>query len=112
LPPHPVLLGGLIGGILYSRFSTLPTFSPSPKAAKEIERPTIDQTFNIDPTRALAIYEALRLGIVAAVGFLAPKRDVLIPGVVGGLLIGGSQFTSLWLTLGVSTANEQLGDLF
>lgn len=52
------------------------------------------------------------MGIVAAVGFLAPKRDVLIPGVVGGLLIGGSQFTSLWLTLGVSTANEQLGDLF
>jgi uncharacterized membrane protein YedE/YeeE len=114
-----VLLGGLTGGILYSRYGKSLILPPKPNhtpEAKEIERPTIDQTFGIDSRRALALYEALCLGIVAAVGFLAPDtKDVLVPGAVGGILIGISQWTSLWLTgntLGVSTAYEQLGDLF
>jgi uncharacterized membrane protein YedE/YeeE len=115
-----VLLGGLVGGILYSRYGKsliLPPKSTVIVEAKQIEeRPTIDQTFGIDSGRALALYEALCLGIVATVGFLAPDtKDVLVPGAVGGLLIGISQWTSLWLTgnaLGVSTAYEQLGDLF
>jgi uncharacterized membrane protein YedE/YeeE len=115
-----VLLGGLIGGIIYSKYGkqlTRPTRSPVKVGTEQIEkRPTIDLALSIDPIRALAIYEALCLGIVASVSFLAPdNKEILIPGAVGGLLIGGSQFTSLWLTgntLGVSTAYEQLGDLF
>jgi uncharacterized membrane protein YedE/YeeE len=115
-----VLLGGLIGGIIYSRYGkqlTRPTPPPAKVETKQIEeRPTIDQTLSIDPLLAVAIYEALCLGIVASVSFLAPDtKEILVPGAMGGLLIGGSQFTSLWLTrntLGVSTAYEQLGDLF
>ena len=115
-----VLLGGLIGGIIYSRYGkqlSTPTSPPVKVQTKQTEeRLTIDQTLSIDPIRALALYEALCLGIVASVSFLEPDtKEVLIPGAVGGLLIGGSQFISLWLTrnaLGVSTAYEQLGDLF
>lgn len=43
------------------------------------------------------------------------KPNVLLPAVIGGLFIGLSQFTSLYLTgstLGVSNAYEQIGDLF
>lgn len=121
IPSAPlVLLGGILGGIIYSKYGkqlTRPTPFPVKGETKQSEeRPTIDQTLSIDPIRALAIYEALCLGIVASVSFLAPDtKEILVPGAVGGLFVGGSQFTSLWLTgntLGVSTAYEQLGDLF
>lgn len=115
-----VLLGGLLGGILYSRYgkSLIRPAQAKVKAdSKQIEeRLTIDQVLKIDSTRALAIYETLCLSIVASVSYLAPdKPDVLLPGAVGGLLIGLSQFASLFLTsstLGVSTAYEQLGNVF
>jgi uncharacterized membrane protein YedE/YeeE len=115
-----VLLGGLLGGILYSRFgkSLIRPVQAKVKAdSKQTEeRPTIDQVLKIGSTRTLAIYETLCLSIVASASYLAPdKPDVLLPSAVGGLLIGLSQFASLFLTsstLGVSTAYEQLGDVF
>ncbi|KAE9380889.1 hypothetical protein N431DRAFT_292609, partial [Stipitochalara longipes BDJ] len=113
-----VLIGGLLGGILYSRYgkSLALEIKPDPKfEVKQVDRPTIDQVLRINGDRAFVIYETLCLSIVAAVSYLAPNEGVLIPGAVGGLLIGTSQFTSLLLTgntLGVSTAYEQLGDLF
>jgi uncharacterized membrane protein YedE/YeeE len=115
-----VLLGGLLGGILYSRYGKSLIRPAQPKVqidSKHMEeRPTMDQVLKIDSTRALALYEALCLSIVASVSYLAPdKPDVFLPGAVGGFLIGLSQFASLLLTsstLGVSTAYEQLGDIF
>lgn len=115
-----VLLGGLLGGILYSKYGKQLIRAPKAKAAAEEkmggERPTIDQVLGIEPGRAMAIYETLCIGIVTAASYLAPdKEGVVVSGAVGGLLIGLSQFASLFLTsstLGVSTAYEQLGDLF
>ena len=113
-----VLLGSLLGGILYSRYGKSLIFPPNPNSnpqVKNVERPTIDQVLGIGSDNALVAYEILCLSIVASVSYLAPNHGVLIPGAVGGLLIGASQFTSLWLTqntLGVSIAYEQLGDLF
>jgi len=113
-----VLLGGLLGGILYSRYGKLLILIPDPNEkseVKQLERPTMDQVFKIDFDTAFVLYETLCLGIVAVASYLAPNEGVLIPGAVGGLLIGASQYTSLLLTentLGVSTAYEQLGDLF
>jgi uncharacterized membrane protein YedE/YeeE len=119
-----VLLGAVSGGILYSKFgrslilppSTLNSTTNSTTSPLEKDPKTLDQLLQIDPLRALAIYESILLGIVAVVGYLKPDdKDVLLPGAVGGLLIGGSQFASLALTrntLGVSGAYEQAGDLF
>ncbi|PMD31036.1 hypothetical protein L207DRAFT_387429, partial [Hyaloscypha variabilis F] len=116
-----VLLGGILGGILYSRYGKAliaPAAAPKNKVdvdVKEEERPTIDQVLHISPDAAFVLYETVCLGIVAVVSYLSPNENVLIPGAVGGLLIGASQYTSLLLTentLGVSTAYEQLGDLF
>jgi uncharacterized membrane protein YedE/YeeE len=111
-----VLLGGILGGVLFSKFGKPLISKVNAKDQELLEKPTIHQALGVDPGRALALYEALCLSIVAAVGYWAPEtHEVLVPSVVGGLLIGGSQVASLFLTgntLGVSTAYEQIGDLF
>jgi len=114
IPSGPlVLLGGLLGGILFSRFGK-PLLVKEEGEGKGKE--TVDQALGVNTVRALAVYEALCLSVVAAAGYWAPEgRAVLLPGAVGGLLIGGSQLAGLALTgntLGVSGAYEQIGDLF
>jgi len=111
-----VLLGGLLGGILFSKFGKPLIAKVNVKDKAVLEKPTVHQALGVNAGRALAVYEALCLSVVAAVGYWAPEtHEVLIPGAVGGLLIGGSQLASLFLTgdtLGVSSAYEQIGDLF
>ncbi len=81
-----------------------------------LDKPTVYQALGIPAARAVAVFEALCLSVVAGIGYLAPEtQKVLIPGAVGGALIGGVQLAGLVLTgraLGFSTAFEQLGDLF
>jgi len=117
IPSGPlVLLGGLLGGILFSKFGK-PLIAEVKAEDKEVlSKPTVYQALGVKESRAIAVYEAFCLGIVAAAGWFAPEKgEVLIPGAVGGLLIGISQAAGLVLTgstLGVSTAYEQIGNLF
>jgi uncharacterized membrane protein YedE/YeeE len=110
------MLGGLIGGILYSKLGRPLIAHVKTTDKQALEKPTVYQALDIPPGRVVAVFEALCLSVVAGLGLLAPeKQNVLLPGAVGGILIGGAQFLTLFLTrraLGFSTAFEQLGDLF
>lgn len=110
----PVLLGGLLGGILYSRFGQ--RLLGNVRNARAMAQPTVFQRLDVTQGRAMAVYETLCLGAIAAFSrFFPDQRGLLVPSVVGGVLIGASQVTSLLLTggtLGISSAYEQLGHLF
>jgi uncharacterized membrane protein YedE/YeeE len=128
IPSAPlVLLGSMIGGVVYSKFGkglqvsvTVDqklTEKENDEKQKEEEKRTIYEKFNWSKLNTVLGYEALCLSMVAGASYFFPGRkgERLVPAVLGGVLIGGTQFTSLFLTgntLGVSTAYEQVGDLF
>jgi hypothetical protein len=109
-----VLLGGLLGGVLYSKFGKRLQAEVRDKTV--VEAPTVYQTYGIGEKEAVLAFEAFCAAILATVMYFAPgDGKVLVPGVVGGVLIGSSQAASLLLTgntLGTSSAYEQVGDLF
>ncbi|PVH74126.1 hypothetical protein DL98DRAFT_605698 [Cadophora sp. DSE1049] len=114
VPSGPqVLFGGLMGGILYSRFGKPLIGQVQNKAL--MEKPTVFQNLEVKQGNATAVYEAMCLAMIGSLMHYFPdKADLLAPSVVGGLLIGFSQVASLFLTggtLGISSAYEQLGDL-
>ena len=115
VPSGPlVLLGGLLGGILYSRFGK-PLIGRVQNETL-IRKPTVFQSLEVEQGNAIAVYEAMCFAVIGSLTHFVPdKIDLLAPSVVGGLLIGFSQVFSLVLTggaLGNSSAYEQLGDLF
>lgn len=106
-----VLAGGLLGGIVYSRFGKKlqqKVINPPPVTAYE--------GLGLSRTTGIIAYEALLIAAVVLFNKLSPdSRTLLLPSFLGGTLIGVSQFTSLYLTgntLGISGAFEQLGDVF
>ncbi len=109
-----VLFGGLLGGVLYSRYGKLLLGRVQNKTL--IEKPTVFQSLGINQGNATAVYEAICLGMIGVLAHYFPdRRGVLVPSVIGGLCIGLSQVASLVLTggsLGISAAYEQAGDLF
>lgn len=109
-----VLLGGVLGGVLYSGFGRRLQATVRDKSA--LEKLTVHQTYGLGENAAILMYEALCAAILGAVVYFAPGEGrALVPGVVGGVLIGASQAASLLLTgntLGISGAYEQIGDLF
>ncbi|OBT90345.1 hypothetical protein VE02_03328 [Pseudogymnoascus sp. 03VT05] len=65
-------------------------------------------------TQAVVIYELICLSIIISASYLAPEihGSPRLNPVIGGLLIGGAQAASLFLTkspVGVSTAYERMG---
>jgi len=115
IPSAPnVLLGALIGGILFSRFGK--PLLGKVENKKAIEQPTIYEQLGTSRIVGLVGFEVICLSIIGAVSLLGEEKHVLlVPATIGGVLIGGSQLTSLLLTgntLGISTAYEQVGDLF
>tara|TARA_R110002060_G_scaffold18281_3_gene25215 strand:+ start:1225 stop:2055 length:831 start_codon:yes stop_codon:yes gene_type:complete len=109
-----VLLGGLLGGILYSRFGK--PLLGQVQNRNLMEKPTVFKSLNVKQEHATVVYEVICLAMLGSLTHYFPdKIDLLAPSIVGGLLIGFSQVASLVLTsgaLGISSAYEQLGDLF
>lgn len=117
-----VLAGGILGGILYSKFGKLIRRNSS-EAEKErlknssaITEPTLYQRAGADEGTGLLAYEAALLLTIGLVAHFFPEKEVVfLPAAIGGLYIGLSQALSLMITtftLGVSTAYEQIGDVF
>lgn len=109
-----VLLGHLLGGAIYSKLGR--PLVKKHLSKEEMEKPTIYEKLGTGKGSGLLGFEALCWGFIAAASYFSssPKASLVNP-IVGGLLIGGSQLTSLALTgntLGISTAYEQVGDLF
>jgi uncharacterized membrane protein YedE/YeeE len=124
VPSAPlVLLGSMIGGVVYSKFgkglhvTVTVKEKEEDEKQKDQEKRTIYEKFKWSKLNTVLGYEALCLSMVAGASYFFPGRkgEGLVPAALGGILIGGTQFTSLFLTgntLGVSTAYEQVGDLF
>jgi len=115
IPSAPnVILGTFVGGILYSKFGK--PLQQRVKSVQAIQKPTVYEQLSISRLTGLVGYEAICLAIICVVSFLGEEKPgILVPATVGGLLIGLSQLASLLLTgntLGISTAYEQVGDLF
>ena len=113
-----VLLGGLLGGIIFTRLSPS-LHRPPPKAQprKPTAPPalTLSAKLHTDPTLTLLAYNAFCVACVALVQLCAPSTTHPLGPVPSGLLIGAAQLASAALTrlpLGVSSAYEEAGRWF
>jgi len=115
-----VLLGGVLGGILWSGFGKRLLVQKKEidpfRDSKKPTQATVYQNLGISEGSSLVAYEIMCLGMLSGATLWAPGGGrTLVPPIVGGLFVGLSQFASLFLTtntLGVSTTYEQIGDLF
>lgn len=110
-----VMLGGVLGGILYARIS--PHLRRDlPSGGVTSNNLTVHSKFNLRPDHVILAYEATCLAIITLATSLGPKGTyVPLHPILGGLLIGGAQAASLMMTgapLGVSTAYEEVGQNF
>jgi uncharacterized membrane protein YedE/YeeE len=107
-----VLAGGLLGGIIYSKFGK----QLQQKFSRTSSPNTAYEKLGLSRAVGIAAYEAALIGAIVVFNKINPdSHHLLVPSAAGGMLIGLSQFASLYLTgntLGNSGAFEQLGDVF
>ncbi|MCJ1432824.1 hypothetical protein MMC27_002181 [Xylographa pallens] len=112
------LAGAVLGGILWTGYGSRLKRQPSsaPARAASSGPPTIQSQLEISTTQALVAYEGSCLVIILLIAMLAPQTSLppRVP-IVGGLLIGATQASSLLLTnnpLGTSSSFEEIGHWF
>jgi uncharacterized membrane protein YedE/YeeE len=111
-----VAAGCILGGIAFVKVGQRlrrnnATTEPSKLPAKH----TVQDSLGISTTSTVLIYELLCLLMITAATYLAPTRDHWLNPIVGGILIGVAQATSVLFTrktLGVSSAYEDVGKYF
>ncbi|KAH8684362.1 hypothetical protein BGZ60DRAFT_523586 [Tricladium varicosporioides] len=110
----PTMGGAILGGILFSFLKPHITGKVTDQSA--INKPTLYEKLGTSEKVGISTFELLCSVGLFATSMLYPKNSIsLVNPIVGGLLIGGTQFASLYLlgcTLGISNAFEQIGDLF
>lgn len=119
VPSAPlVLLGGVIGGTIWSGCgkSLLVKRELKENVEKQITTPatTVSQILGINERVGLVVYELICISIFSAATIYAPAQKSFLPPILGGLLIGTSQFASLILTantLSISGAYEEIGNV-
>jgi uncharacterized membrane protein YedE/YeeE len=110
-----VLVGGILGGIIYTGVSKY-LKTKDAQEAKVDPNLTISEKTSLDANLVLLGFEGICASVVAASTTFGPKghSNILNP-VLGGLLMGGSQLTSVLLTkstLGISGSYEEAGRWF
>ncbi len=109
-----VIVGGVLGGISYVKFSNYFRCS-TPSSSVNEDNHTIYEKLNVNRNLAVLAYEFVCLVVIATALILNPHRPTLLHSTLGGVLIGGAQTASLLLTgnpVGVSTAYEDIGNAF
>lgn len=115
-PGRYSFIGGLGGGILYVALRRLlrrSTTLAAPKASM-----TLYEQYNINPDAAILGYVVLCATVVTGLIRFIPETDApsaFLSPVLGGLIIGAAQLTSVVLRrapVGISTAYEELGTQF
>ncbi|TVY44429.1 hypothetical protein LOCC1_G003264 [Lachnellula occidentalis] len=105
------MVGGLLGGAIYAQLAPYSSIPMVPKEERK-QSLTVFQHFNIKESQALLVYEGLCAGMVLLAAFSTVNAaNILVNPIVGGVLIGCGQATSLALTgnaVGVSTAYGQV----
>lgn len=113
-----VLLGGLLGGmgfvVLSPRIRRVSTVQSGTGDAGGVKEHTVMQRLKVRDATAVLGYEAMLVGMITVVdrlGLASDARSFWVGPVVGGLMIGVAQASSVLLskkTLGVSSAYSDL----
>ncbi|KAG9185066.1 hypothetical protein G6011_03013 [Alternaria panax] len=109
-----IMAGGILGGILYTRFSGyLCLRQASISSDADL---TVYGMYGVKGYHAVLVYELLCLVVISFVTVFGPKgTTVPLHPLLGGVLIGAAQAASLVLTgnpVGVSTGYEVVGSYF
>ncbi|KAG4439758.1 hypothetical protein IFR05_004780 [Cadophora sp. M221] len=105
-------VGGILGGTLYAVAG--PTVRRGAVRKQEQEPKTVHLWFGLGEEKLVLAYEVFLVLVLALASLTQRAQHVLFPPIVGGLLIGVGQVSSLVLTgntVGVSTGYEQVGDI-
>ena len=109
-----ILAGGVLGGILYSKFHpNVRLIRPGNSSGGRL---TFHDKLGISSNQGVLVFGTICLAILALATFLGPKAGrISLRSISGGLLIGASQGVSLLLTgkaIGVSVVYEEAGQYF
>lgn len=121
-----VAAGGLLAGIVFARVGERLRRSQSPASTSEktaspsspastSSKHTLQEQTGLSTASIVATYELLCLVMITAATYLTPADKHWLNPIVGGLLIGLAQASSVLLTrktLGVSTVYEDIGTFF
>ncbi|KIY03399.1 uncharacterized protein Z520_00090 [Fonsecaea multimorphosa CBS 102226] len=109
-----VAAGCLLGAITFVKSAERLKRTPPAKTSTG-QTQTVQEKLGLSTNSMILLYEILCLGMILAATYLAPTRDHWLNPIVGGLLIGVAQATSVLFTrktLGVSSAYEDIGKHF
>lgn len=116
-----VALGCILGGVAFVKVgnrlkrssSSSPPSSSSAAGAVVPQKHTIQERTGLSTNTTILVYETLCLAMILAATYLAPTGpDYWLNPIVGGILLGAAQATSVLLTrktLGVSSAWQDVG---
>lgn len=112
-----VLAGGLLGGIIYSKFRTLFRTPSEPQLTDATAKPTVYERMGVREVNGMLCFMVFCIAVAEGVRAIIPGQDknLLSRATLGGYAVGASQALSMWLTgntLGVSAAYEEFGDWF
>ncbi|KIW97437.1 uncharacterized protein Z519_01021 [Cladophialophora bantiana CBS 173.52] len=111
-----VAAGCILGAIAFIKTAQrLKRSPPTTTSSSPAQQNTVQAKLGLSTNSMILLYETLCLMMVVAATYLAPTRDHWLNPIVGGLLIGVAQATSVLFTrktLGVSSAWEDVGKYF
>ncbi|EXJ67562.1 uncharacterized protein A1O5_09575 [Cladophialophora psammophila CBS 110553] len=112
-----VAAGCILGAIAFVKTAQRLKRSPPPPTTSSgpAQHNTVHAKLGLSANSMILLYETLCLVVIVAATYLAPTRDHWLNPIVGGLLIGVAQATSVLFTrktLGVSSAWEDVGKYF
>jgi uncharacterized membrane protein YedE/YeeE len=106
-----VAMGAVLGGTFYAKMGKLLVVNCQLHAPTTAE--TIGEKLGMNPMKAFLAFEAMCCAAVGVAILVTPKGSYAwLHPVAGGVLIGGAQAVSIFLTnttIGVSMAYEQIG---
>jgi hypothetical protein len=105
----PVLLGGLVGGIIYVLGTKVLGAECKVPQNEEL---TISSKLQISPLAAIMAYDGILGSVIVAASQIKPQSARLVNPILGGLAIGAAQLASVVLTqdpIGMSTSYEDAG---
>lgn len=108
-----VAVGGVLGGIAFAKAGD--ALKRPQNSATDKENHTVQEKTGLSTPSVVFIYEALCILMITAANHLAPTQNHWLDPIIGGLLIGLAQATSVLFTrntLGVSSAYQDIGKYF
>merc|ERR1711939_927081 len=106
-----LLLSGLLGGIAFVKWNQRNKQLAADKSAKH----SVSEATGLRDSNTMLVLEAALWSMILAANAFAPRGHYLLHPVVGGVLIGLAQVSSVAFVkrpIGVSTAYEDLGKFF